>query len=578
MVNNYNTTTQEDEIMRMKQLMGYGLNENKNSESANVAYHQVGPDGKTYGIIKECNKFYIKVAPKKDGEILAEDYDYIGGYMNKKQYEYPSYTIASKQFGLKMKSLNEAFASKENKPVILEKPQEQADWQVNETREMRSEINRFNQLMNNVDYILSESKEADGKALELGNKDIDEEGGNAYQEKPVSEKEVNNMKENENEPKNADNTYSEKPMTTDEVNKMKETSKDPKTADNTYSKKAPKTLKLTNEQMEKVLGWCDDKNYMDTSKGTEIGHDGDPYTEKATPTNEAVYNSEDMNQHTGDAESQMEPFEDKVNEDVEIDSETGLPSENNDGQMLVDDNEVDNTEVENIENVDGFDVADDENADDFVPYEMDPEQMLDYETRDDMDYDMEGLLESIVKKVVKRQLHEDNEAQDACMKDGLEMFKDAGPANYFEIEDEFLNKWACRPDCDAYYVLSYVRNKYGLNNIKHFYGYKGEPIRNDRVAAQRRAEERMSTPPINEERLDVFGKHPAYQKSPMTTPPNTEPSKFGREWDDDSVKGDKPYGTEIGHGGDPYTEKIIDMLTDSVVDKLVSSMTSKKKV
>lgn len=481
MVKDYNTTVQEDEIARMKQLMGYGLNENKNTESANVAYHQVGPDGKTYGIIKECNKFYIKVAPKKDSEILAEDYDYIGGYMNKKQYEYPSYTIASKQFGLKMKSLNEAFASKENKPVILEKPQEQADWQVNETKEMRSELNRFNQLMNNVDYILSEGKERDGKALELGDKDIDEEGGNAYQEKPVSEKEVNNMKENETDPKNADDTYSEKPMTTDEVNKMKETSKDPKTADDTYSKKAPKTLKLTNEQMEKVLGWCDDKNYLDTSKGTEIGHDGDPYTEKATPTNEAIYNSEDMNQHTGDAENQMEPFDDKVNEEIQIDNETGLPSENDEGQMLVDD-----TEADNIENLDGFDVNDEENADDFVPYEMDPEQMLDYETRDDMDYDMDGLLESIIKKVVKQQL--------------------------------------------------------------------------------------------SEEKLDVFGKHPAYQKVPMTTPPNTEPSKFGHEWDDDSAKSEQPFGTQIGHGGDPYTEKIIDMLTDSVMDKLVSSITGKKKV
>ena len=182
MINNYNKATEESEITRMKELMGYGLNESKTNEgNSNVAFHQVGPDGKTYGIIKECNKFYIKVAPQKDTEILAEDYDYIGGYMNKKQYEYPTYTIASKQFGLKMKSLNEAFASKDKKPVVLDKPIEAAEWQVNETKEMRSEINRFHQLMNNVDYILSEGKEAEGKALQLGSKDVDTEGGNAYQ-------------------------------------------------------------------------------------------------------------------------------------------------------------------------------------------------------------------------------------------------------------------------------------------------------------------------------------------------------------------------------------------------------------
>ena len=485
MNNNYNPSTQENEIERMKQLMGYGLNENKSHDNgnSNVAYHQVGPDGNTYGIIKECNKFYIKVAPKKDTEILAEDYDYIGGYMNKKQYEYPTYTIASKQFGLKMKSLNEAFATKENKAkVVLDKPIEPAEWQVNETKEMRQEINRFNQLMNNVDYILSEGKELEGKALQLGNKDVDEEGGNAYQENPVSEKQVNNMKENAPAPKDSDDTYNEKPMSTDQINKIKENSKDPKKADSTYSKSAPKTLKLTNEQAEKVLAWSQDKNYMDTTHGTEIGHDGDPYTDEVETIYEVVFNSEDMNQHTGDAEEYMEPFDDKVNEEVEIDSETGLPTEDG-GQMLVDDEEMlpdQALDYETRDDMDDFEPIDDSGED------MLPDEVLDYETRDDMDY----VLESVINKVLKKHL-------------------------------------------------------------------------------------------VKENKLDVFGKHPAYQKQPMTLPSNFEPSKFGKEWDDDSVKGDKPYGTEIGHGGDPYTERVIDMLTDSVVDKLVSSMTGeagKKKV
>ena len=485
MNNNYNPTTQENEIERMKQLMGYGLNESKSHDNgnSNVAYHQVGPDGNTYGIIKECNKFYIKVAPKKDTEILAEDYDYIGGYMNKKQYEYPTYTIASKQFGLKMKSLNEAYATKEKKnKVVLDKPIEPAEWQINETKEMRQEINRFNQLMNNVDYILSEGKELEGKALQLGNKDVDEEGGNAYQEKPVSEKEVNNMKENAPAPKDSDDTYNEKPMSVDQVNKMKENSKNPKKADDTYSKSAPKTLKLTNEQAEKVLAWSQDKNYMDTTHGTEIGHDGDPYTDEVDTIYEVVFNSEDMNQHTGDAEEYMEPYDDCVNEEVEIDSETGLPTEDG-GQMLVDDEEMlpDQTlDYETRDDMDDFEPIDDSGED------MLPDEVLDYETRDDMDY----VLESAIKKVLKKHL-------------------------------------------------------------------------------------------VKENKLDVFGKHPAYQKQPMTLPSNFEPSKFGKEWDDDSVKDEKPYGTEIGHGGDPYTERVIDMLTDSVVDKLVANMTGeagKKKV
>ena len=81
MANNFS-----NDLERMQQLMKYGINESskKNSQSI-VEYHQTAADGKTYGIVKECNKFYIKVAPKKDTEVLAEDYDYIGGFMNKKQ-------------------------------------------------------------------------------------------------------------------------------------------------------------------------------------------------------------------------------------------------------------------------------------------------------------------------------------------------------------------------------------------------------------------------------------------------------------------------------------------------------------
>lgn len=476
MTNNYNPTTQESEIERMKQLMGYGLNESKSSSNGNnssVAYHQVGPDGNTYGIIKECNKFYIKVAPKKDTEILAEDYDYIGGFMNKKEYEYPTYTIASKQFGLKMKSLNEAYASKEKKnTVVLDKPIEPAEWQVNETKEMRKEINRFNQLTNNVDYILSEGKERDGKALQLGSKDVDEEGGNAYQENPAPENKVNNMKENAPAPKDSDNTYSEKPMTPEEVNNVKETAKDHKKADKTYSK----CVKLTNEQAERVLAWNPDKNYMDTQHGTEIG-DGAPYDEKPEVTNEAVYNSEDMNQHTGDAEEYMEPFDDKAETVYEIISD-------NDSEMLVDNEDI---------------LAD---------------QGLDWETRDDMMDDFEPIVEPEIN--------------------GLG----------------------------------------GKGGFKPKRGPEPFPFRvNDRVKAEWDAEDNMMRPPMNEDKLNVFGEHPAWHKQPMTTPPNTEPSKFGREWDDDSVKGDEPYATKIGHGGDPYTEKVIDMLTDSVVDKLIASMT-----
>ena len=123
-----------------------------------IEYKTEGADGKTYGIIREGKKFYIKVAPKKDTEVIAEDFDYIGGFMNKKSNEYLTYPMASKQLELKLMSINEACSSK--KPVIVEGTKsEAAEWQVNETKEMRAELDRYAEIVNNVSHILKEDKE-----------------------------------------------------------------------------------------------------------------------------------------------------------------------------------------------------------------------------------------------------------------------------------------------------------------------------------------------------------------------------------------------------------------------------------
>jgi hypothetical protein len=53
----------------------------------------------------------------------------------------------------------------------------------------------------------------------------------------------------------------------------------------------------------------------------------------------------------------------------------------------------------------------------------------------------------------------------------------------------------------------------------------------------------------------------------MTTPPNTEIDKFGKDWNDDSAKGDKPFGTQIGSSA-PFTDEVIEQLTDSIMKRI----------
>lgn len=460
----YNNITELD---RMKSLINYGKVEENTQSGAitpRVEYSQKAADGKTYGIIRECNKFYIKVAPKKDTEVLAEDFDYIGGINNRRENEYATYAKASKQFDLKMMSINEAHAVKV--PVEQFKEQEESDWQINETKEMRSELNRFMQITNNVQSILSEDKQgftmnhdkvpeapashpSDKKvnspftdtAVANGDKDFTKTATDPAKQGAPFDK--------DGEATNADMQSDKKPTGKTDATYTEKAQYVP---DNTVADKKPsggkvvrvtegkRTLKLTEEQ---VLAWNKSKEYMDMSHGTEIGSTA-PYEEA--------------------------PLDEKVNEDV------------------VDVNDVAGMEMDN-EDVPFPEVAD---GGSYLQFEKD---YNDFENNDGFDdnYDLSDI--------------------------------DAENAANADMDDEFMF------DDD-------------FNESKN---HKQQ---------------------TNEIELHVFGEHPAYQKVPMTTPPATEVAPNGaRDWNDDSVKSEKPFGRQIGSSA-PFDEKVLDMLADSIMEKL----------
>ena len=145
-----------DQLQRMKSLMTYGaVNEKKEQNCGAMEYHTIGADGKSYGIIRENQKFYIKVAPKNK-EMVVESYDYIGGFNNKKDYEYNSYSKALKNFEMKMRSLNEAYNASVNIESL--RPFEvNGEVMTEGTKAMMAEIARQRQIMNNVCAIMNEN-------------------------------------------------------------------------------------------------------------------------------------------------------------------------------------------------------------------------------------------------------------------------------------------------------------------------------------------------------------------------------------------------------------------------------------
>lgn len=492
---NYNNFAQE--TSRMVELMKYGMNESTSKSSApRVEYSIKAADGLTYGIVNEGTKFYIKVAPKKDTKILNEDFDYIGGEMNKKQNEYKSYSAASKNLELKIMQINESHKNAEKVIVEASKKAPASDWQINETVEMRSAINRMNQISRNVAHILTEGSipsehtlpEAPAKnpsqekvnspftdtAVAKGDKDFKDTETNYEKPSgtPYSEKSNAKLTSDRKPTMGGDNgnAYSDNAQYAPKGSVANE---HPTGGKVTRADESKRTIKLTEEQ---VLAWNRaNDNYMDKSSGTHIGssapfadeldgktsNQGEADTEPIREAEGPVHNSDTTlypNGGTSEPAHDGDPF--KKGEGSKDEAQNGVIAESD-------------FDDEDIAGFEGYD--DDED----VPF---PEVEGD-------EYELE--------------LDDDNDAKDAA---------------YADMEDDgFIDDY----DDEGLY----------------------------------------------EDTLHDFGKHPAYHVTPMTLPPNKEVAPNGaRDWNDESVEGEEPFGKKIGSSA-PF-EKAVQKITNSIMESL----------
>lgn len=487
----------DKQIETMQKLINYGVNENTHSDKAVVEYHAEAADGKTYGIIRECNKYYIKVAPKKDTALVAEDYDYIGGFNNRKENEYNSYNVASKQFDLKMKSLNEVHENNK-KSTYQFKPVETAEWQINETKEMRAELNRFNDILYNVNGILSEDKNFTTKhtlpEAPASNPSTEKVNGPftktavAKGDKDLKATEKNYKKagapfDEDGTIDNADMQSTKNPKTSSskkgycEKPKYVETGvagQHPTGAKAVKMNEDKKIVKITEQQ---VLAWSKERDYMDKSQGTEIGS-SEPF-ERPIQETEHIDVQDDHTVGCGKI-GDTAPFDDQVNENSYFHNDS---------------------------------ISDEEQLDD-VPYEISLE--------DDEDY------------VPFPEVEDDFETE-------------------IEVEDDDMEDGPFTLDTDEYEA-------------------DDEDYLDDDTRAFMESKIRKSIKEGME--LNDFGKHPAYRKAPMTLPSNTEVAPNGeRDWNDDSVKGEKPFGSQIGDSS-PYNEKVLNMIIDMVTDRIMGKKKS----
>ena len=529
-----NKMTTDEQISRMKALMGYGLQtESKKAPYSAVENQKLGADGKMYGIVREGTKYYIKSAPNKTN-LVKEDFNYIGGFRNRKDFQYDSFADAQKNFDLKMMSIREA-ANKQDFNINSWDLDKKENVVVEATDSMKKEILRERQIMKNAMMI------AEKKQKECPN--------------GICDTDIKNSQKNN-------------------ISSEVEECGDAASANAGYTNASvPASMTESTVNEEEVLGWNrGNDDYMDKSHGTEIGDsapfDGpearniDDGDKKVTNTGEmkngvvenhgtSMHDTDDQNKPAvgvgeGPSDDNNKPFDDEKGKQIDEAIDDFGPDDAEGGADLGDEGLGDDLggdelggegdPIEGGDDLGGEELGDEgeELADGDIEgedvYEDDVESRLDA---------MEELLSQIASKLGISEPAVDDAAYGDDDIFGDEEGGDDLGGDEFGDEGE--------PADDEFPMES--RKRQGVEI------YETRAFRNA-MRKQRVNEEGMTpfkdagrVPSGNMNKLDDFGKHPAYQKKVMELPPK-DLQEFPDYYDmnDESVKNDTPYGEKIGDG------------------------------
>lgn len=572
----------EETLARMKGLYTYGqeLNESNNVKTHTLEYHQVGADGKNYGIIRECNKYYIKSAPKGQ-ETIAEAYDYLGGFCNKGNYEYTSYANALKNFELKMASINEACDANIN--IATLDPFKKGEFLVEGTDAMKNEIARQRQIMYNVSMLMNEATEigADRKG-----DTVMYDGKNPEAETGAKGDKAEGSKEGK-----------------------AELDKDPKFNTNGVDKKvapfdndAPKCADQLKEEDGKCEKFGCDWGSEGMGKGEEPANIGwDIEGQQKVNEEENDWASKGLPGTPGvgeaDTDHNNDPFNKNVNEgccgeeeedfvdDADVDDAEGEDIELGDDADAEGDNEF---SVEDFDDAEGDDMADDTDFDDGVEDVDDIDAVDDTEDFGEDD-DIMAQIEELQAKIdeLKAKIdggdEMDAESDDFDMEDDIDTESDIEPEDDEFETDDFDSELDAEPEDDEF---EDDEEDFDTSAEDDFDG-EDESFEDDmdecgdgscampsdasmmesKQSKMNSIIESVVNRILNEDELHDFGKHPGYQKKPMELPTTGEDkNQWGRDWNDESVHGEEPFGTRIGDSA-PFNQ-LVDAITKEVMSQL----------
>lgn len=538
---------------RMMYLMNYdnSLDESKKTNTG-IEYHRTGADGKEYGIIKEGLKYYIKTStPEKQN--IAESYEYIGGYNYRNQNGYNSYNEATKQLELKLIALNESYGKHEDVSIAnLNKTKEAMSML---TESARKELDRMHSIFENS-FISKDN---------IGNHGNPEGKGTATGS--------NTTKNNA--------PFEEKATATLDKDMKKTGTVDGATSDHKDVKDADSKLQNA-DKME--MGNRGDEELKDTksdldgvSVAAEHKNGG-----KAVRINESFMEEVNPDDYIGDdIDAQADQMDDNIAsiDDEELGGGEGMPAPE-------------------LSSIDDF-FADNEGDTDSEAQMNSSDELSNYEDNGENDIVGQPSLEEEIDNLLREFMDdpsvnvEVDEAKDSCVTETCEE-KESCMTGTCEEKDSCITG-----PCD---VLDHHTAKPGSNGV---HGEKtmdkmDETIRSiANMVYESMCDDEKKCPKCGKKKcecnkkkcecnkketleeavarimkeevtkLNVWGKHPKFRKSPMTLPDNKEvlAGTAEKDWNDDSAKGQQPYGLKIGKS-DPFVE----VLTDQVLANIKESI------
>lgn len=387
----------DEQIARMKGLMTYGIS--NTSKKTPISESIEAPDGNVYSIIREGTKFYIKSTPK-GSELVAESFDYIGGFMNRKNNEYSSYNQASKNLELKIRSLNEAYGV--NKPVELLNPDKKETLMVEMTDSMKSSIARYRQIMNNSASIMNESSTI--SASNTGNPEAPKTTGFSPKlgepfTNTAEAKLDSDLKTTANDPEKQGEPFGDNSKTED----YKDAQYVP---DGSVANKKPsggKVVRVNEEcDYEETIEECDEWGSCGVPESEGVGEvgNGEPFTQTISEDTESVVGfadedsiseNEDENYDLDDIDLDLDSDEMGEEEIDNIDTEDYVDTDGELEDAELEDGELENDELSSLrQEVEELrSLVQQLMGEEDIPGEEEPFE-LEYEDEDDDDYEDEG--------------------------------------------------------------------------------------------------------------------------------------------------------------------------------------------